>query len=102
MPSDGVCSQTDTICSGSLNGSGRRRIESTALKIAVLTPIPSANVTSAIAVAPGLFNKLRNQNRISVKIEFISVPSVLLVTERPEWVHLRGPSSRHQTRNHHH
>jgi hypothetical protein len=35
-------------------------IESTALKIAVLTPIPSANVTSAINVAPGLFNKLRS------------------------------------------
>jgi hypothetical protein len=42
-----------------LNGSGRSRIESTALKIAVFTPIPSANVTSAITVAPGRFIKLR-------------------------------------------
>jgi hypothetical protein len=71
MPSDGVCSHTDTIRSGSLYGSGLNMIESTALKIAVLTPIPSANVTSAIAVAPGRFRKLLNPYRISANIEFM-------------------------------
>jgi hypothetical protein len=68
MPIFGVCSQIDTSRSGSLNGSGRSRTESTALKIAVFTPIPSASVTSAINVAPGLFNKPLNPYRRSVKI----------------------------------
>src|ERR1051325_2836045 len=97
MPSRNVCSQTDTSRAGSFNGSGRSSNESTALKIAEFTPIPSASVSSAIAVNAGRFSRLRNPYRRSVKIRSISVSSVLLRSQRLERIDLRRPTRRNPT-----
>ena len=46
-----------TICSGCETGKERNSTESMRLKIAVFAPMPSASVSTAIAVKPGRFNK---------------------------------------------
>jgi hypothetical protein len=51
--------------SGSRNGSGRRSIAFTALKMAVLAPMPIASVSTATAVKPGVRRKARRANRRS-------------------------------------
>ena len=53
-----ACAAKAQHLSGSLNGSGRSRTLLTTLKIAVLAPIPSASVKTAIAVNPGRFAKI--------------------------------------------
>src|SRR2546423_11393455 len=50
---------------GSLNGRPRRKRSLIKLKIAVLSPIPSASVITAIAVKAGDCRSLRNANRMS-------------------------------------
>jgi hypothetical protein len=45
--------------SGSAYGSGRSSTALTTVKIAVVAPIPSANVTTAIKVKPGFFDSTR-------------------------------------------
>src|SRR6185503_2773779 len=62
-------SMTVTSCSGLGNGNGRKTIECRTLKIALVAPMPSASVSTAAAVKPGLFrssfNPLRRSKRKS-------------------------------------
>lgn len=44
---------------GSAYGSGRSMTAFTTLKIAVLAPMPSASVMSAVIAKPGLFRRVR-------------------------------------------
>ena len=44
---------------GSGNGSGLIKSAFTTVKTAVLTPMPTASVTSAIAVKPGVLRSIR-------------------------------------------
>ena len=45
-----------------MNGSGRRRMVLTKLKMAVFAPMPSASVSTATAVKPGFFSNWRKVN----------------------------------------
>src|SRR5947207_8502202 len=45
-----------------MNGSGRRRMVLTKLKMAVFAPMPSASVSTATAVKPGFFSNWRKAN----------------------------------------
>ena len=47
--------------SGSGNGAGFSRTESTTEKIAVLVPMPSASAATAAAVKPGLCRNVRKE-----------------------------------------
>src|SRR6266446_4290117 len=55
---------------GSLNGRPRRNRSLIKLKIAVLSPIPSARVITAIEVNAGDCRSLRNAKRISFMFEY--------------------------------
>jgi hypothetical protein len=55
-----VVRETRISRSGSANGSGRSSSVSTALKIAVVDPIPSARMSTATRVNPGLRRSVRN------------------------------------------
>ena len=59
-PSDGNCVVRYINCSGLGYPSGRRITPLTIEKIAVLAPMPSASVSSATAVKPGLLRSDRN------------------------------------------
>lgn len=59
---------------GSRNGSGRRSNAFTTLKTAVLAPIPSARVTTAISENPGLFINIRAPYRKSCQMDSIGSP----------------------------
>jgi hypothetical protein len=52
-------SSTAITRSASGNGSGRRSTPRIRLKMAVFAPIASASVATAVAVKPGLFERLR-------------------------------------------
>src|SRR5438094_10201803 len=45
-----------------MNGSGRRRMVLTKLKMAVFAPMPSASVSTATVVKPGFFSSWRKAN----------------------------------------
>src|SRR2546426_485673 len=72
----GPLSKTITNRSVSLNGNGRRRMALTTLKIAVFAPMPSASVSTATAVKPGLFSSWRKANLRS------------FITQRLHWIDL--------------
>ena len=59
----------ETNCSALGNGNGRRTIECSTLKMALVAPMPSARVSTAASVNPGLFrssfNPLRRSKRKS-------------------------------------
>ncbi|MEI9972124.1 MAG: hypothetical protein WDO73_08725 [Ignavibacteriota bacterium] len=63
----GMNSVAHTRRSGFGYASGRRKMEFTTLKMSALAPIPSASVTSAAAVNPGLRRKRRKAWRSSWK-----------------------------------
>src|SRR5215469_5722840 len=76
--------------SGWWNGSGLSSTALTTLNIAVVTPMPSAIVTTATVANPGLLLSLRSAYRKSWVNEFIVVaPS--LVSQRYHRIHLRRP-----------
>src|SRR4029434_8404520 len=62
-----------TSCSGFSKGSGLRRTASKTVKMAVLAPIPSARVRTAIRVNPGDFLSSRRAKRKSVSIRSMFV-----------------------------
>ena len=65
-PSDGGrCSTIRTTRSESGNGKGRNRTAFTTVKIAVFAPMPSASVSTATSVKPGLFASVRTAYRRS-------------------------------------
>src|SRR5437667_8792358 len=57
-----ISSQIMTRRPASKYGNGRIRTASTALKMAVFAPMPSANVSTATAVKPGFFSSWRKAN----------------------------------------
>src|SRR5213593_1558683 len=57
-----ISSQIMTRRPASKYGNGRIRTASTALKMAVLAPMPSASVSTATAVKPGPFSSWRKAN----------------------------------------
>ncbi len=61
---------------GSRNGSGRSSVAFTTLKIAVVAPTPTANVTMAIAVKPQFARSMRNVKRTSCPRSSSSVPII--------------------------
>jgi hypothetical protein len=61
---------------GSWNGSGRSSTASTTLKIVELAPIPSASVSAAIALKPGLCASRRSPYRASSR----NVPTVAILS----------------------
>ena len=67
QPRSTLLSQMRTSRSGSAKGSGRNITALTTLKIAVLAPTPSASVTAATRVKPGLFRSARPAYRRSCK-----------------------------------
>jgi hypothetical protein len=58
-PCPGAVCQSASKRSGSRYGSGLSKTAFTTLNIAVFAPIPSASVSTAIAVTPGRFNSIR-------------------------------------------
>src|SRR5215469_6683139 len=62
-----------TMCPASGYGRGFSKIAFTALKTAVLAPIPSASVRSATIVNPGAFRSTRTACRTSCAIVFTSI-----------------------------
>src|ERR1700730_15482158 len=81
-------SHTFTKRSGWSNGSGRSRIPSTALKIALLAPIPSASARIADSANPGFLSSDRVAKRKSSK--------KIISSQRPslELLALRNPVQR--------
>src|SRR6266481_634944 len=73
---------------GSLNGSRRRKRSLTKLKIAVLSPIPSASVSTAIKVNPG---DLRSWRRANLR-SFISFGA-----QRLDWIKVCRATCRYLT-----
>src|SRR5204863_10052921 len=62
------------------NGKGRKRTALTTLNMAVLAPMPSARVSTAIAVKPGFFSSWRKAKRRS------------FITQRRHRIDLRRPT----------
>src|SRR6185312_17533664 len=60
--------QTNTRRDGSRYGNGDNNIARTMLKIALFAPMPSASVTMAAAVNPGVFASERNVYRASQSV----------------------------------
>ena len=58
QPPSGLLSQIRTRRSGSANGSGRSTTVLTTEKIAVFAPMPSASVSNAMSVKPGVFTNI--------------------------------------------
>src|ERR1044072_8800287 len=125
-PFAGAESQNVIKRSGSLAASGRNNTALTTLKIAVFAPMPSASVSTAIAVNAGFFANPRNANRISLNNKSITLfpivrplecanllalwyclpkryqgtalqSGALLVPQRHEWIDLRCASRRQIT-----
>src|SRR2546423_2164503 len=97
-----------TTRSGSRNGSGRKRMLWTKLKIAVFAPMPSASVATATSVNAGCFNRIRAPYRRSWNNVFIfftfnrSNKSYRtyksFVTQRNHWIDFRRASCGQVTR----
>ena len=60
-----TCSCILTSCSGWSNGNGRSSTSYTSVKIAVVAPIPTASVRTAVAINPGALASCRSARRIS-------------------------------------
>src|SRR6266404_522015 len=99
-------------------GSGSNRMGFTALKIAVVAPMPSASVKTAVNVKPGCFRRFLIAKRMSLIIESmhssptplpisdspgrfrhsqfeIRNPTFLLVAQRHQWIDFRRAPRRH-------
>ena len=67
------CTQTN--CSGFGNGNGRKTMECRTLKIALVAPMPSARVSTAASVKPGLFRSSLAPLRKSIRKSASHVPT---------------------------
>src|SRR5215216_2757114 len=91
MPCRGLMPSKSTIRSGSGNCSGRNNTEFTTVNIAVVAPIPSASVETAITRNPGRLRKLRTpywRSLISVSI-CVNPWLNLFVPKRDQRLHFR-------------
>src|SRR5262245_1213323 len=77
-PSRWFTSSTETSCSGFGNGNGRKTIECRTLKIALVAPMPSARVSTAASVNPGLFRSSFHPLRRSKRKSASQAPTVAL------------------------
>src|ERR1700680_3825670 len=85
--------QTCTSCCESLKESGRKRMVFTALKMAVLAPMPSARVRTATRVKPGFFTSMRRPKRRSCQSVPIFVPPSF-IAQRDHRIHVHRPPRR--------
>src|SRR6266511_2033646 len=87
-------------------GNGRSSTASTTLKMAVLAPMPSAKVTTAMSAKIGFFTSIRKPKRKSCNSEFITSPYLStvpsLVTQRHQRIDFRCSSAGYVAGNQRH